>query len=1005
MSFCRKFVLVFCGIILFCVSAAAQGKSSNVTVTAKLTDGGNGEPVSFATVSITTKGSTKPYKYVLSSEDGTVTFEGVRKGTYTFKAELLGYKEYSKEFTTEDGRTFDLGTIVLENDAEQLEAAKVSASGNPVVIKKDTIEYNASSFKTNENAVLEDLLKKLPGIEVNDDGTITSNGQSVSKITIDGKTFFLDDPQVASKNIPAKMVNKLKVIRKKSEQAEFTGIDDGQEETVIDLNVMPDMMKGLIGRATLSGGHDVPSQSNVSNDWRYSGNAFVGSFRDNTQISLILNANNANMSGATNRSGNMMGAMMGGGMGMMMGGGMGGGMMGGGGVTTSYMAGLNAAADLFDERMELGGNYMFNNSNNYLKQSSHNINYLPKQDLIKDSQGANTNLSGGHRFGIRLDHEFSENTSILFEPQINLGTGSYTQDQTTLTSVDDLVNTPYDLSKADIKNSGANKNMSASGRFLLRQKLGIPGRTLTVNANFSYSDNNILGQNFNSTENYEENGDLNGLPVIVDQHFTNNQKQTRLTANATFTEPLGNNFYVDAEYAYTWNRSASNKNTYNKDLDGNYTIFDPSYSNEIINESTQHDIGVNLLYQSEAFRAQLGFSALPTHTFNSTTQLTKTGEYVPRNYVDDRWNFSPRAMLFGNVGENTEMRIFYRGNTQQPSTSQLAPVPDNTDPMNISFGNPSLTPYFTHNVNGSVRLSNRQTFFTMNINLGGSVTQNPIVNATWYGKNGARYAMPFNGNNTANANFNLTLNSPIAKSDFSIVNMTRVNWSKSSTYVGDVDMSQYSCDPMEDYYGFMDEFIAKHPDLTKASDFIINNTNTVRLMEQLRFVYRADALQIGISARTNINKSWYSIQENAKNTLTFNNRVSADFDWTWDGPGLQFTADANYDWYNGYDTEQPSQCIINAGIYKTFGSVTLSLTGNDILGQTRNLTVTDSETYHQESVSNSLGRYIILGVTFNFGSMGGRRGGMGMGRGMGGGMPMGGGRGMGGGMPMGGGRR
>lgn len=992
MNYCKKILLALCGIALSCAIAFAQGKN---TVTAKLLDGGNEEPVSFATISITVKGTTKPYKYVLSGEDGTVKFEGVKKGSYVFKAELLGYKEYTKEFTMESA-TVDLGTIKLENDAEQLEAAKVSAAGNPVIIKKDTIEYNASSFKTNENAVLEDLLKKLPGIEVNDDGTITSNGQTVSKITIDGKTFFLDDPQVASKNIPAKMVNKLKVIRKKSEQAEFTGIDDGQEETVIDLNVMPDMMRGLIGRATLGAGHDVPSEVNVNNDWRYSGNAFVGSFRDNTQISLILNANNANMAGATNRAGNMMGAMMGGGMGGMMGGGMGG-MMGGGGVTTSYMAGLNAAADFFDNRMELGGNYMFNHSNNFLDQTSHNINHLPTNDLINDSQGQNTNLSGGHRFGIRLEHEFSENTSILFEPQINLGTGSYTQTQETETSYYDLISDPYKLSSSKIANSGANKNMSASGRFLLRQRLGIPGRTLTVNANFSFSDNNILGKNYNSTESYVKGGSLMGTPTIVDQQFTNNQKQSRITANATFTEPLGDNFYVDAEYAFTWNKSASNKDTYDLDEKGQYTVFDPSYSNNIINQSTQHDLGVNLLYQSETFRAQLGFSALPTHTYNSTTQYDpKTGSYTPRDYVDDRWNFSPRAMLFGTVGESTEMRIFYRGNSQQPSTSQLAPVPDNTDPMRISFGNPALTPYFTHNVNGSVRISNRQTFFSMNINLGGSMTQNPIVNATWYGSNGARYSMPFNGANTANANFNITINSPIAMSDFSVVNMTRANWSKSSTYVGNVDMSQYSSDPMVDYYGFMDEFIAKHPDLTKASDFITNKTNSLRLMEQLRFVYRADALQIGVSARTNINKTWYSIQENAKNTLTFNNRASIDFDWTWDGPGIQFTADANYDWYNGYDTDQPSQCIINAGIYKTLGSVTLSLTGNDILGQTRNLMVSDSETYHQESVSNSLGRYILLGVTFNFGAMGGRRGGMGMGRGMGGGP-------RGGGMPMGGG--
>ena len=295
--------------LIVCAGAYAQNK-----VTAVLLDESNGEAIGYATVSLTKKGQDKPAKYVLSNGEGEAVIESVRNGEYTFKAEQLGYLNYTKEIKVE-GKSIDLGEIKMKVDAKQLDAASVSAVGNPIIIKKDTIEYNASSFKTTENDVLEDLLKKLPGIEVSEDGSITMNGETITKVYIDGKTFFMDDPQLASKNIPAKIVNKLKVIQKKSEQAEFTGIDDGEEETVIDLSVKPGMMKGMFGNIMAGAGHDIPSTS-VEGDTRFQTAGFMGKFTDKTQLSIIINGNNTNNRGFNDLAGNMMGGMMGGG-GMM----------------------------------------------------------------------------------------------------------------------------------------------------------------------------------------------------------------------------------------------------------------------------------------------------------------------------------------------------------------------------------------------------------------------------------------------------------------------------------------------------------------------------------------------------------------------------------------------------------------------------------------------------------------------------------------------------------------
>ena len=995
-----KLLLLSAGMLLG-FSLFAQNNIKGVLV-----DESTGEPVGFATVSLTRDGQTKPAKYTLTDDKGAFTLESVRNGSYSLVAELLGYQPYSSQIKMES-KAIDLGKIEFKVDREQLEAAEVAALGNPVVIKKDTIEYNASSFLSTDNDNLVDLLKKMPGIEVADNGTITVNGQSVSKITVQGKTFFLDDPQIASQNIPAKLVKKLKVIRKKSEQAEFTGIDDGQEETVIDLSVQPGMMKGLVGRVTAGVGHDVPAHEGDLNDWRYSGNAFLGRFTDNTQISLILNANTANVQGSTNFSGNMMGGMMGGGMG----GGMGRGFGGGGGINSSYMAGLNAAGNAFEDRMEVGGNYNFNHNQSDMLSESSTINSLTGMNQMVNSNSASTNLSNGHNFGLRLEHKFSENTSILFQPSIRFGGGSYVQTSTSETfRDDDQTGNYYQLNDSYTDNSGANKNFSTQGFLLFRQRLGIPGRTLTVNTNFNLSDNKMDATNHNGT-NYYQSGSVTGGSEVL-QNVLQDQKSYSINTRATYTEPLGNYFYLEANYSFNWSKSLSEKNTYDL-LNGG--VLDQMYSNAIENLNRRHEIGGNVLYQDDRWHLQAGFTAMPQYTYNSTTifdAATKTN--VPQIYEDNRWNFSPQVMMFVDINDDTTLRFFYRGNSSQPSTQQLMPVPDNTNPLRVSFGNPTLTPYFTHNINMEYRTSNRENFSSFNVRANGGFTQNQISNVVITGDNGGQYTMPFNAPVTGNASLNFFNNTPLGKnSPFSINNNTGVSWRQSFAYEGvDVDMSRYT-DEDGGFYEFMNWFIDQFNDPVYYKAHIVENfTNNLNVNERLRLTYRGLALQATLGASTNMSKTWYgqkgdaaaNATKAAQNTTTWNNAVTGELTWNWTLTGMSLTANANYRWYNGYTTPVDPQMIINMTVSKSIGSANISLYVADLLGQSRALSVTDASSQHIETLSNTLGRYVILSFSYNFGSMGrgqgrGRMGGMGGGRGgRGGGMPP-----MGGGM-MGGGR-
>ncbi|MBR5103968.1 MAG: outer membrane beta-barrel protein [Bacteroidales bacterium] len=970
--------------LLVSIAASAQNQ---VSVTLKLIDSKTSDPVSFATVSLTVKGQEKPSKYVLSDSEGNAVLTKVSRNTYVLKAEIMGYKTYSQEIKVD--KALNLGEIKIDEDVEVLDAARVTDVGNPIIIRKDTIEYTASSFKTSDNDMLEELLKKLPGVEVESDGSITANGETIKKITIDGKTFFLDDPQLASKNIPAKLIEKVKVVEKKSDQAIFTGIDDGEHETIIDLTMRPGMMQGWFGNVMGGGGHDVPGAGSDMNDWRYQGAAMVGRFTDKSQISLILNGNNTNNRGFNDMAGSMMQGMRGGGGGM--GRGMGRGMGGwgrGNGITTSWMGGLNGAFTLFDGDMDLGSNYLYNGSINDVIEENSKITYLEDGSrLLNEENGDSRTMTQGHRFGVRLEHKFSDNTSILFEPQFNFGYGDFNEfsEFTTLTErgeVRDSTNRGYNST------SGANDNWSTSGFFLFRQRLGKPGRTISANVRYSFSDNNMHGFNQSMTTVYDlESGAKSDEKV--NQRYDQNSKSASLSGRVVYTEPLGNGFFLETNYQYGWNQNTSFKDTYNSGSDNlvyddrheidvlvynsNNEFIDPTYSNRINNTSQSHRAGASFTYQKDKVRAQLGAAYHPTITDNVTSG------HDPYHNVAHNW--SPQASLNYEFNDNTNIRFFYWGRSAQPSTSQLLPVPDNSNPLNISLGNPNLNPYFNHNLRGNFGYTNKKTFTSVNARFSASLVEDAITNAQWYDPAGVQYSIPVNGPTTGSADLRVMVNSPFGKSGFSIFSMTFGRYNHSTSFIGSGALES------EKYYDSEDasfDFVAfnrDYSDLSKSDDFVNNRTQTMSFTQRLRLTYRNDMVELTLGGRTRMNKSWYTMK-NSQVQATWNNQVDASMNWTIPG-GINLIADVDYNWYVGYTTPQEDEVILNAEFTKLLfkNKCTLALKAYDILGQSKNLSVSDSANYHMETRNNTLGRYIILSLTYRFGNFNGAKGG---GRGPGG---------------------
>ena len=952
-----KPVLKFLMSIVCLLVSFSSFAATTYNVKAVIVDESNGEKLPFVTAVIAKHGADKHTAYALSEDNGQLVVNGLKPDKYFIRTELLGYKVFEKEFEIKDS-DIDLGTIKLKPSQEQLDAVTVSAVGNPIQMKADTISFTASSVKTTDNDMLEDLLKKIPGMEVSEDGSITHNGKSIDKITIDGKTFFLNDPQLASKNLPANIIEKVKVIEKKSDQAQFTGIDDGEEETIIDLSVKKGMMKGSFGNVMLGGGHDMPD-AQMSGDWRYQGAAFIGNFKEDKQLAIIANSNNTNNRGFRDFSGSMMGAMGGG---PSMGRGQGG-WGRGNGITTSSMLGINGGANLFDNKMDLSGSYSFNDSNRDVQEKTDKTTYLTDSNLNNITEGVGNTKTGGHSIGARMEHSFSDNTSLIFEPRIEIGYGSYSESSKDSTSTQMFGVDDFSPTNSGTKtNSGQNNNLSGRGFALLRQKLGIPGRTMTLMGSFNVSRNSVDGLNSSNTRIYDDKGAY--TESFIDQRFEQTANSTSLWGNATFTQPLGGNFYVEANYSYSWSRSYSEKDTF----DAGTGVKVDNYSNSIYNDFINQNIGVNALYQGDGYRFQLGFSAKPSVSTNRTNNASYSVDTTMT-----RFNWAPSAMAFFDIGENGSFRMHYFGNSKQPSTSQLITVADNSNPLNVSFGNPYLNQYFSHNVRGDVRYNNKQTYASVNARWDATYNDNPIVNGTWY-TNGIAYSMPMNGPANFSANLSMHINLPIKKSGFTIMNMCRLGYSASSNYVGkDINTSEYiGSDGALDYQKFFDDYesIKTH--------FIENNTNTFTAFDRFVGRYRSDNLEVELGARTRMNSSVYELAGNSDKTCTFNNQVRTSLIWTFDNIGLTTKGEFNYNWYNGYSTPQDDQYVLNLELQKTVlkKKATLALKCWDILGQSRNLTVTDNANYHSETINNTLGRYIILSLTYRFGNFGGNKGGM-----------------------------
>ncbi|MDR1172128.1 MAG: outer membrane beta-barrel protein [Bacteroidales bacterium] len=932
---------VFIFSCVLCRTLSAQNVTT-FTVRGVLNDSIERQPLDAANVVIIKARDSVYVAGSMSDEKGVFEIGKVPAGQYQLVISYLGYHTVVQPLSLSGTpRTVNVGGINLQKQDLQIGEVVVSAKFNPIIVKKDTIEFNTSAYKVQESAVVEDLLKKLPGVEVDQDGTVTTGGQQVTKVFVDGKQFFGDDPKVALKNLPANIVDKVQVVDRRSDQAQFTGIEDDDTEKVINLTLRPGNRDGTFGRAMVGYG----------NEDRYDANGIISYFNGDTQLAALLSSNNTNNLNFTDFMGDVMSSMGGSGRRMGGGGGSGGGnrggsgggsrggggtrnlsmggismSAGGGGVSTSTSGGANVNYK-FGEKLKLGANYFFNVVDRETYQLSNRVNFLTDSSFNYNQEQLQDRKSQNHRMNFELDYTINENNSLLFRPNLNIGAGATSSiyDYETLTPSGLLLNSGNTLSNSD------NNSMSTSGTLLWRHKFAKEGRTLSVNFNYGYSDNKANGDNLQKNNLSDASGAW--VANTVNQVYTNDNHGYNYSARASYIEPVGNSRYLEFSYSYSRNNTESEKRTfdYNAVTDA-YDILDSAYSSRYKNIYVNQQADIRFNTRREKYSYTLGAGIQPS----SLTSITWPNDHPLKQNV---LNFSPTANITYGVSRQNMLRFDYRGTTQQPSIQQLQPVADNTDPLYEQKGNPDLKPAFRHFLMATYNNFNPDNFRTFLTSLSFNTTNNSIVNSSVYDETGKQIVTPVNVNGVYNVNASVMMNLPIPKTKLSFSNTLSGNYGNSVNY----------------------------------SNGLENKTKNAGVNEMLRLTYRNDWLELGGSYRLSYNRANYSLQDQAT-TDYFNHRAGGELflNLPW---SIILTSSINYNFYRGYgDGYNRDMTLWNADVSKQVfknkrGTIKLSI--YDILKENKNNTRTTTDNYVEDVRSNTLGQFVMLSFMYRFNSFGG----------------------------------
>lgn len=924
-------LLISCwGISAFGQSGGGRGRVSGVVV-----DGDDKSPVMQATVQVLSLPDSTMVTGNVTDNNGRFSIS-TRPGKYVLKVSFVGYTPTYKSFTLTQARpSQNLGQLILSSDAIMLEGAVVVAEAPEVTAVADTLVYNSSAYRVPEGSALEELVKKLPGAEVDEDGKITINGQEIKKIMIDGKEFFADDPNIAMKNLPVNIIDKVRAYNKQSDMARVTGIDDGEEETVLDLSVKPGMNQGWLGNVDAAAG---------TKD-RYSGKLMVSRFWGENQMTAIGSMNNVNDNSFP--------------------GGGGGFRRGSNGLNAIKMGGFNFATK--NEKLETGGSVNFNYNDADI-QSKQNAETFISSDLssfenaLKAQRNKKTNL----RADFRLEWAPDTMTTLIFRPNLSYGktdngsdSKSYTFNEDPGYSIDDMIATDDITSlipeekiiNTIVRNSlTKSDDFSVGGSLMFNRRLGKAGRNVTLRGNYNYTNNDSEQFSISETDYFQKSPEER--LEILNRYVTTPTKSYNYSLRASYSEPIFRGGFLMFSYNFQYKHSTTDNSTYDMPNDWsiengflpNSAVYNPELSKSAKYDYYNHQVDVQLRWIREKMRLNAGVSFQPQNT-----KLAYKKGSLDTTVVRNVFNFTPTLDFRYNFSKTSQLRINYRGRSSQPSMTDMLPTTDDTDPLNIKMGNPGLKPSFTNSLMGFYNFFNTEKQRGLMTHVRFQNVLNSISNRRTYNEETGGYTtMPENINGNWNVFAMLGSNTALRNKRFTVNTFTTVNYNNIVSYISDKELLEYA-----------DK----------------NTTKQLSLSERLRGTYRNDWWEFSLNGSFNTTRTRNSFQEqNNMNTYQFSYGASTNINLPWN---MAIATDLSQNSRRGYSDASMNrdELIWNAQISQSFlkgNAATVSVQFYDILHNQSNISRTISAAMRQDTEYNSIFSYCMVHFIYRLNLFGGK---------------------------------
>lgn len=926
------FILIVCCFVVG-HQASAQTAASKKTLKGKVVaqEKSTTVPLEYATVRLLSLTDSTLIAGTTTDEFGDFSFNSLSGKTFLFTVSCVGYQSVSQHIVlNEKEAVTQLKNIILKESAVALAEATVVAQRTEMSVKNDTVEYDAAAYKLRDNAVVEDLLKRLPGITITEDGKILVNGKEVKKVMVDGKDFFRSNPNLSIKNIPAEIMEKLQVIDDKSELAKLTGIDDGEESIAINITIQPGKKRGWLVSSNLGGGQEL--NGSEGDLLRYTVNSFAARLVDETQLGLIANGNNIN--------------------GMNVGGG--GSTIGSGkpGLNSSLSGGINFSSGVEKEKEKypwvMSGDLSYGFNENMVRRNSMRQYYLQDSTSYQTDSTQQYSREQGIRFSARILNRSVKGWTFSFNPSASFNTVTRENSGYTLLQAG---NTMRDsVNSNNYVRTSITPVVDVRGVFTATHDFTKKGRKLSVSVDSHYSNSESTGETL--AEYYYYKRPPASRTVNRDQQWQNSTSSFVNRLYFSYIEPIAPKHFLQFAYWIQSNERDNIKSSYKPDLiTGEYSVLDLPYSKSLENITLTQQLGVSYrgVLKKVVYTVGLDYnpSYIRSRSFIQNAAVSGADSIISYFPGLQTFNYAPNAYLMYNIGSGKNLRFDYRGRSEAPSVYQLDPSRDETNPTNIRMGNPDLMPRFTHWTRLRYNDNNRKKQSSLSSNIEANYILNDIVNFTDYNdETGVKTTMPVNQSGSWNVTGMLMFNRPLGV-HFQLNNYSQVS--------------------MRNNIGFSSSNSRSTSQKTVAT--------TLSLKEEIGLTFKWDWFYAIAKANYQSGNTTYSIESMLpQSTSSIGGFVNAQA--TLAGSWVISSA-LNYRKLNGFsEAYNRDEMIWNAEVSKSFlknKKGTLTLIFNDILQQQLSINQIVSSNYVEDQQFNTLKSFVMLVFSYKFHTLGGKR--------------------------------